>query len=120
MESWLFPLHCRVVPRAAPDNIVRGDPRLLVDQLIAAGRELVAMAVDGITTTFGFPKQLHDYIKEVFGCPLAYKKIIQFGPFEWARATRFVRSTTNPAVQILAFANLHASLRDRLIFGDAN
>lgn len=52
-KSFPFPLQYRVVRGATPDRAVRQDPRALVDDFIKAGRDLVDMGCDGITTTCG-------------------------------------------------------------------
>lgn len=76
-ESWPFPVHYKVVPGATPDNVVRGDPRLLVDQFIAAGQELVDMGVDGITTTCGFLTLVQEELKEALKVPVATSSLMQ-------------------------------------------
>jgi Asp/Glu/hydantoin racemase len=52
--SWPFPVQYRVVRGATPDNIVRGATMDRLDDFINAGRDLVAMGCDGITTNCGF------------------------------------------------------------------
>ncbi len=76
-ESWPFPVHYKVVPGATPDNVVRGDPRLLLDRFIDAGRELVAMGADGITTTCGFLALVQEDIKNALGVPVATSSLVQ-------------------------------------------
>jgi Asp/Glu/hydantoin racemase len=76
-ESWPFPVHYKVVPGATPDNVVRGDARLLTDRFISAGKELVAMGADGITTTCGFLALVQEDIKEALGVPVATSSLMQ-------------------------------------------
>lgn len=75
--TWDFPVHYRVVQGATPDNVVRGDPRLMLDQFIAAGRELVQMGCDGITTNCGFLSLLQHDLKEALGVPVATSSLMQ-------------------------------------------
>lgn len=75
--TWDFPVHYRVVHGATPDNIVRGDPRVMLDQFIQAGRELVQMGCDGITTNCGFLSLLQDDLKEALGVPVAASSLMQ-------------------------------------------
>ncbi|MDP6691385.1 MAG: aspartate/glutamate racemase family protein [Alphaproteobacteria bacterium] len=76
-ESWPFPVHYKVVRGATPDNVVRGDPGLLLDRFIDAGRELVAMGADGITTTCGFLALVQEDIKNALGVPVATSSLMQ-------------------------------------------
>ena len=76
-DSWPFPVLYKVVTGATPDNVVCGDPRLLLDQFIAAGRELVTMGADGITTTCGFLSLMQEEIKEALGVPVATSSLMQ-------------------------------------------
>lgn len=75
--TWDFPVHYRVVQGATPDNIVRGDPHMMLDQFITAGRELVQMGCDGITTNCGFLSLLQDDLKEALGVPVATSSLMQ-------------------------------------------
>ena len=52
--SWDFPVQYRVVRGATPDNIVRGATMERLEDFINAGRDLVAMGCDAITTNCGF------------------------------------------------------------------
>ena len=76
-KTWNFPVHYRVVQGATPDNVVMGDPRLLVDDFIAAGRDLVRMGCDGITTNCGFLALIQDQIKQTLGVPVATSSLMQ-------------------------------------------
>ncbi|WP_300514609.1 aspartate/glutamate racemase family protein [Aliiroseovarius sp.] len=75
--TWDFPVHYRVVRGATPDNVVRADPRLLVDDFIEAGRDLVRMGCDGITTNCGFLALIQDQVKEALGVPVATSSLMQ-------------------------------------------
>ncbi len=75
--TWPFPVQYRVVPGATASAVVRQDPRLLVDQFIAAGRDLVRMGCDGITTTCGFLALLQDQIRTALDVPVATSSLMQ-------------------------------------------
>lgn len=75
--TWDFPVQYRVVRGATPDNVVRADPRLLVDDFIEAGRDLVRMGCDGITTNCGFLALIQDQVKDALGVPVATSSLMQ-------------------------------------------
>lgn len=75
--TWDFPVHYRVVRGANPENVVRGDPTQLADLFIEAGRDLVAMGCDGITTNCGFLALIQDQVKEALGVPVATSSLMQ-------------------------------------------
>ena len=76
-ESFPFPLQYRVVRGATPDRAVQQDPRALVDDFIKAGRDLVEMGCDGITTTCGYLSLIQDQIKDALGVPVAASSLMQ-------------------------------------------
>ncbi len=80
--TWPFPVQYRVVAGATPDKVVRQDPRLLVDDFIAAGRELVQMGCDGITTNCGFLALVQDQVKAALGVPVATSSLMQIAPVQ--------------------------------------
>lgn len=53
-ETWPFPVHFKIVPGADPVQAVKHGARGLLPDFITAGRELVAMGVEAITTSCGF------------------------------------------------------------------
>lgn len=75
--SWDFPVHYRVVRGATPDLVVRKDPTRLVDLFIEAGRDLVAMGCDGITTNCGFLALIQEQVKAALGVPVATSALMQ-------------------------------------------
>lgn len=75
--TWDFPVQYRVVQGATPDNVVRGDPHAQLDAFIQAGRELVRMGCDGITTNCGFLSLLQDDLKQALGVPVAASSLMQ-------------------------------------------
>lgn len=75
--TWPFPVQYRVVRGATPDLVVRHDPRLLVDDFISVGRELVQMGCDGLTTNCGFLALIQDQVKDALGVPVATSSLMQ-------------------------------------------
>jgi len=76
-NTWPFPVQYKVVKGATPDRIVRSDPREMIDEFIEAGRELVSMGCDGITTNCGFLALIQDQIKGPLGVPVATSSLMQ-------------------------------------------
>ena len=74
--TWPFPVLWRAVPGATPDRVVR-DRGGIVDEFIAAGRELVAMGADGITTNCGFLVLYQDRLSMACGVPVAASSLLQ-------------------------------------------
>ncbi|WP_371933288.1 aspartate/glutamate racemase family protein [Ruegeria discodermiae] len=75
--TWPFPVQYRVVRGASPDRIVRGDPHARLDGFIEAGRDLVAMGCDGITTNCGFLSLVQDDLRAALGVPVATSSLMQ-------------------------------------------
>lgn len=75
--TWPFPVHYRVVPGASPDLVVRQGAPGLLDDFIAAGRDLIAMGVSGITTNCGFLSLFQAPLKEALGVPVAASSLMQ-------------------------------------------
>ncbi|HGG03931.1 MAG TPA: aspartate/glutamate racemase family protein [Aliiroseovarius sp.] len=75
--TWPFPVHYRVVRGATPDNVVLGDPTRLVDSFVEAGRDLVAIGCDGITTNCGFLALVQDDLRAALGVPVATSSLMQ-------------------------------------------
>ncbi|MCL6285471.1 aspartate/glutamate racemase family protein [Ruegeria sp. 2012CJ41-6] len=75
--TWPFPVQYRVVRGASPERIVRGDPCSRLDDFIDAGRELVAMGCDGITTNCGFLSLVQDDLRAALGVPVATSSLMQ-------------------------------------------
>ena len=75
--TWPFPVQYQVVPGATPDVVVRQDPGLLLDRFIAAGRDLVQMGCDGITTNCGFLALIQDQVKAALEVPVATSSLMQ-------------------------------------------
>ena len=76
-QTWPFPVHYRVVRGATPEKVVRQDPLKIVDDFIDAGRELVRMGCDGITTNCGFLVLIQDQVKDALNIPVATSSLMQ-------------------------------------------
>lgn len=75
--TWPFPVHYHVVRTASPDRVVRRGAEGLLDAFIAAGRELVADGVDGITTNCGFLSLFQQNLAAELGVPVAASSLMQ-------------------------------------------
>ncbi|MCE8556820.1 aspartate/glutamate racemase family protein [Ruegeria pomeroyi] len=75
--TWPFPVQYRVVRGASPDKVVRGDPRVLLDAFVEAGRDLVATGADGITTNCGFLALVQDELRAALNVPVATSSLMQ-------------------------------------------
>ena len=75
--TWPFPVHYRVVRGASPDRVVRQRAEGLLEDFIAAARELVADGVDGITTNCGFLSLFQDELAAAAGAPVATSSLMQ-------------------------------------------
>ena len=75
--TWPFPVHYRIVRGASPDRVVRRRAEGLLDDFIAAARELVTDGVDGITTNCGFLSLFQDELAAAAGVPVATSSLMQ-------------------------------------------
>lgn len=75
--TWPFPVHYRVVRGASPDRVVRQRAEGLLEDFIAAARELVADGVDGITTNCGFLSLFQNELAAAAGVPVATSSLMQ-------------------------------------------
>ncbi|WP_024587229.1 aspartate/glutamate racemase family protein [Aliihoeflea sp. 2WW] len=75
--SWPFPVHYKIVRGASPDRVVRRNAEGLLDDFIAAARELVADGVDGITTNCGFLSLFQEELADAVGVPVATSSLMQ-------------------------------------------
>ena len=75
--TWPFPVHYRIVRDATPDRAVRQGASGLLDAFIAAGRELVADGVDGITTNCGFLSLFQRDLQAALQVPVAASSLMQ-------------------------------------------
>ncbi|MEP3048188.1 MAG: aspartate/glutamate racemase family protein [Roseibium sp.] len=72
-----FPVQYRVVCGASPDKVVREDPRKLAEQFIEAGRDLIGLGCDGISTTCGFLTPLQRELANALSVPVATSSLMQ-------------------------------------------
>ncbi len=75
--TWPFPVQYRIVRGATPDKVVRNDPLALVDDFIAAAKDLVASGCDGLTTNCGFLALIQDRVSEAVPVPVATSSLMQ-------------------------------------------
>ena len=75
-RTWPFPMLYRVVGGATPDRVVR-DRGDIVDDFVAAARELAAIGADGITTNCGFLVLYQDRLARECGVPVAASSLLQ-------------------------------------------
>lgn len=75
--SWPFPVHYKIVRGASPERVVRRNAEGLLDDFIAAARELVADGVDGITTNCGFLSLFQEELADAVGVPVATSSLMQ-------------------------------------------
>lgn len=76
-HTWPFPVRYKVVRGASPERVVRGGAAGLRDAFIAAGRELVADGVAGITTNCGFLTLFQQDLAAALGVPVATSALMQ-------------------------------------------
>lgn len=76
-QTWNFPVQYRIVRGATPDNIVRKDPRKLVDKFIEVAKDLVASGCDGLTTNCGFLSLIQDQVSKAVPVPVATSSLMQ-------------------------------------------
>ncbi|MCS6876806.1 MAG: aspartate/glutamate racemase family protein [Geminicoccaceae bacterium] len=75
--TWPFPVHYRVVKGASPERVVRERARGLLEAFVEAGRELVALGCDGITTNCGFLAVFQRELASALGVPVAASSLLQ-------------------------------------------
>lgn len=75
--TWPFPVQYRIVRGATPDKVVRHDPRVLLDDFIAAARDLVDHGCDGLTTNCGFLALIQDEVAKAVPVPVATSSLMQ-------------------------------------------
>jgi len=75
--TWHFPVLYKVVRDASPDRVVRQGAEGLLDNFIAAARELVRDGVDGITTNCGFLSLYQAELAAAVPVPVATSSLMQ-------------------------------------------
>jgi hypothetical protein len=83
-KTWPFPVLYRVVRGASPDKVVLGGAAGLLPDFIAAGRELVGLGAEAITTNCGFLSLFQQELAAELGVPVATSALMQI---PWVQAT---------------------------------
>lgn len=76
-RTWPFPVLYRVVAGASPERVVRRRADGLLDDFIAAGRQLLADGADGITTNCGFLSLFQHKLADALQAPVATSSLLQ-------------------------------------------
>src|SRR5947208_7182686 len=76
-ETWPFPVLYKVVKGASPQRVVRERANGLLDDFLAAARELVDLGADGITTNCGFLSLYQDALSRHVGVAVAASSLMQ-------------------------------------------
>ena len=75
--TWDFPVHYKIVRGASPQRVVKERAAGLLQPFIDAGRELIAMGADGITTNCGFLSLFQAELAEALDVPVASSSLMQ-------------------------------------------
>jgi len=75
--SFPFPVHYRIVRGASPDRVVRRGAEGLVEDFVAAARELEKEGVDGITTNCGFLSLFQERLAACVSVPVVTSSLMQ-------------------------------------------
>ena len=82
--TWPFPVLYRVVQGASPERVVVGGAAGLLDDFIAAGRELIGLGAEAITTNCGFLSIFQAEMQAALNVPVATSSMMQV---PWVQAT---------------------------------
>ena len=80
--TWPFPVLYRVVRDASPDRVVRQGAAGLLDPFVDAGRELVRLGADGLTTSCGFLALHQPELARACAVPVATSSLMQVAAVE--------------------------------------
>jgi len=83
-QTWPFPVLYRVVRGASPENVVLEGARGLLDAFIEAGRDLIDLGAEAITTNCGFLAIYQKELTAALGVPVATSSLMQV---PWVQAT---------------------------------
>ena len=83
-QTWPFPVLYRVVRGASPEKVVLQGARGTLDAFIEAGRELVDLGAEAITTNCGFLALFQQEFSQALGVPVATSSMMQV---PWVQAT---------------------------------
>lgn len=82
--TWPFPVLYRVVRGATPEKVVLQGARGTLDAFIEAGKELVSLGAEAVTTNCGFLALYQQELCEALGVPVATSSMMQV---PWVQAT---------------------------------
>lgn len=82
--TWPFPVLYKVVQGASPERVVVGGAAGLLDDFIAAGRELIGLGAEAITTNCGFLSIFQAQMQAALRVPVATSSMMQV---PWVQAT---------------------------------
>ncbi len=83
-QTWPFPVLYRVVRGASPEKVVLEGARGLLDAFIEAGRDLIDLGAEAITTNCGFLAIYQKELTAALGVPVATSSLMQV---PWVQAT---------------------------------
>ena len=75
--TWPFPVLYRIVADASPDRVVRQGASGLLDAFVEAGKELVRVGADGLTTSCGFLALQQAELARACAVPVATSSLMQ-------------------------------------------
>lgn len=76
-ETWRFPVQFRVVHGVRPQDVTEGNPSGVLARFYEAIDDLVALGVDGITTSCGFLAAVHPELRRHSPVPIATSSLMQ-------------------------------------------
>jgi len=76
-QTWPFPVLYRVVRGASPERVVLQGARGLLSDFIEAGRELVRLGAEALTTNCGFLSLFQGELAAATGVPVATSSLMQ-------------------------------------------
>jgi len=107
--TWPFPVRFKVVRGATPDRVVARQGDGLLDAFVAAGEELVADGVDGITTSCGFLSLFQAELAARLPVPVATSSLMQAPLIERLLAPGKRVGIVTASAQALTPAHLRAA-----------
>ena len=75
--TWPFPILFRIVRDASPERVVRQGAPGLLDAFVEAGKELVGIGADGLTTSCGFLALQQEELARACRVPVATSSLMQ-------------------------------------------
>jgi len=75
--TWSFPVQYRVVTGVRPQDVIEGNPEKALPAFYQAIDDLVALGVDGISTSCGFLAMVHPQLRAYSPVPVASSSLLQ-------------------------------------------